>query len=577
MTARIRYIDTADLPAGFDVGDLIAQGVTGKPLLEWMKARVRDGLPPAEPRPEPVRAPPTEPAERPQKSPGIVDSDTGAGRARTGESRRAVNIPQAPPPSTPAPVRDGNVVTLPQPDLPPEADPDLPPEFSDDALADRFADRYGEVMAYVPTWGRWMQWNNALWEHDEKLRSLHLARRICREASAEVLVRPDLAAKARTIATALASARTMGNVERVARSDPRIVAGTSQWDADEWVLNTPAGIIDLRTGSIRAARRSDYVTKVTAIAPGGPCPHWLQFLRTATDGDEPMIEFLRRVAGYCLTGSTREHALFFAYGTGGNGKGTFLNTLEWILNSYARVASTELFLEQRFANDRADIAGLMGARMVLAQEVQEGKKWNEARLKEFTGGDTITAKFLYANPFEYKPQFKLMFSGNHKPQLRNVDEAIKRRFHMLPFTVTVPPEKRDRNLSAKLRDEAGGILQWAIDGCLDWQDNMLAPPPRVLDATEDYFQDEDTIGQFLTECCDFDRSTRVRTTELYKRYGRWCESNGEFTLPRRRWLQQLATKSIESRQVAGEMVIEGIGLKYEVRAYGRREDDTAGF
>lgn len=574
---KIRYIDTTDLPKGFDAGDLIASGVTGPALIDWLKARVRDGLPPAEARPETVRKPEPAPAAAQNKSPSTEGVDAGAGGARIGESQRKVNIPVAEPPSTPVVVQTGNVVTLERAKSPePEIDPDLPPEFSDDALAERFADRYSEVMAFVPTWGRWMEWNNAVWEHDERLRALHLSRCICREASNEALLRKDLASKARTIATGLASARTMGNVERVARSDPRVVATSSQWDRDEWALNTPGGLVDLRTGSIRQTRRSDYVTKITSVAPGGDCPTWLEFLRVATDGDDQLIEFMRRMAGYCLTGSTREHAIFFVYGTGGNGKGTFLNTLSSILNTYKQVASMEMFVEQKFQGHSTDLAGLMGARMVLAQETQAGKKWNDTRLKAMSGGDDITARFMRNDNFTYTPQFKLVFAGNHKPQLHDVDEAIRRRFHLIPFTVTIPPERRDRTLMARLQEEAGGILQWAIDGCLDWQDNMLAPPQRVLQATEEYFEEEDTIGQFLSECVEFDSSCRVNSTDLYKRYCRWTEDNREYTLKRKLWRAAMASRGMESYPSGGKYWFDGMRLKYEVGAAGA-SDEIPGF
>lgn len=573
MPTTIRYIDTTDLPQGFDVGDLIAQGTTGADLIAWCKARVRPGFPPAEERPQPV----PKPEPQPKKSPGDEGVVAGASSAVTEGGGRGVTIPtrqavSTPPPAPPAavPATVGNVTTLsavkPAPFVEPDID-GMPPQYSDDALADVFASRYHEDMLFVATWGRWMLWTGAKWEHDETLRATDLARRICREHGNEAIQRPDLASKARTIATALTSARTIGNVEKLARSDRRHASTTKQWDHDLWALNTPGGIVDLRTGTLRVARKEDYVTKSTAVTPGGACPAWLNFLRVATDGDDELLEYMRRVAGYCLTGSTREHAFFFVHGTGGNGKGTFLNMLHYLLDSYSRTASMQMFTENKYDNgDASYVAGLMGARMVVAQEVQEGKRWNEDRLKSFTGGDSISAKFLYSNPFEYTPQFKLLFSGNHKPSLRNVDEAIKRRLHFIPFTVTVPADKRDPNLMLKLRDEASGILQWAVDGCLDWQSNFLAPPHRVLAATQEYFDEEDTISQFFAECCDFNKLYRAKTSDVYKRYQSWCESISEFALPRKRWLQQLVPHGLESRQIGGQMILEGIGLKTQSSA-----------
>lgn len=560
MATTIRYIDTTGLPPGFDVGDLVKQGTTPAQALEWCKARVRPGLPPAESKPSAVAKP--KPAPTQEKAPATAgNSDEGRARSE-GDQERRPNIPAAPRPSTPAVVaHHGNVATIQRPE--PEPAVEIPPEYSDDSLAEAFAARYDGEALYVADWKRWMLWrDDALWKSDSMLAATHMSRQVCREHGNEALVRPDLASKARSIATALTSARTIGNVERLARSDPRLAASATQWDHDPWALNTPGGIVDLQTGTMRRARKDDYVTKSTIVAPGGDCPTWLRFLEVATAGDKELQGFMQRMAGYCLTGITREHALFFVYGTGGNGKGTFLNTMNWLLNTYARTASMETFVEQKFNSnaDTASIAGLMGARMVTAQEVQEGKRWNAERLKEMTGGDVVTARFLHSNPFEYLPQFKLVFAGNHKPTLRNVDEAIKRRLHLIPFTVTVKPEDRDVHLSAKLREEAAGILQWAIDGCIDWQNNFLAPPHSVLVATEDYFVEEDSLGTFFDECCYFDSNARVETGKLYQRYQRWCAANGEFTLPRKRWLQQLEHKNMQSLKIGGNMVIEGLRL-----------------
>lgn len=568
--AQIFHVDTTDLPPGFDVGDLIAGGTTGDALKTWIRGRLREGIPPPEERPAPVRAEPApRPAEAKSPASASVDRDGGAKgvSVRREHSRPTVSAIERQS-SPPVVMSQGNVAHLPEPDGLPEVDPELPPEFSDDALADSFARDLSDRLRFVAPWGRWLTWAGHVWEHDETLRSIDFARRICRHAANEVLVRPDLATKARSIASSIASMRTIGNVERLARSDLRHAARADQWDADPWALNTPGGVVNLQTGMVRPARKDDYCTKTTSVAPGGACPTWLEFLKVATDGDDELIGFMQRMAGYCLTGITREHAVFFVYGTGGNGKGTFLNTLQSILKDYAKGASMDMFVEQKFNSHPTDLAALMGARMVTAQETEEGKRWNESRLKAMSGGDTITARFMRQDEFTYVPQFKLVFAGNHKPNLRNVDEAIKRRLYMIPFTVTVPPEKRDRMLPEKLRAESGGILQWAIEGCVDWQDNMLAPPLRVVATTEEYFEEEDTLGQFFSECCEFDRTFRVQTSELFARYSRWCESMGEYVLPRKRWLNQLAHKGMQSKNIGGVMRIEGVRLKATISAGG---------
>lgn len=541
-----RHIDTTGLPAGFDVADLIESGVTGDTLIAWCKARRREGPPVAEPKKNPPKAGP--------------QAGQGAGVNREGNRLQAQDKRTAAPASSNV-VQMSAAAAARKPDPEPVVELEgIPAEYSHDSLAEKFSSKFSERLLYVASWGRWMEWDSQRWVPDETLHARDLARGIARAAGQEALTNVELGRKAGAIANTLSSSGTIAAIEGLARADRRHAATPARFDADPWALNTPGGIVDLQTGTIRPARKDDYCTKITRAAPGGDCPTWLNFLKVATDGDDSLVEFMRRMAGYCLTGITREQCFFFVYGTGGNGKGTFLNTMDWILNDYARVANMDMFVEQKFESHPTDVAGLMGARMVTAQETQEGKRWHESRLKAFTGGDPITARFMRQDEFTFMPQFKLVFAGNHKPMLRNVDEAIRRRLYLIPFTVTVPASRRDPNLYAKLRAEAGGILRWAIDGCLDWQRNLIAPPDRVIATTEEYFEGEDNMALFFEECCDFDRHYRVRTSDLYARYGRWCEATGEFALPRKRWLQQLAHRGMQTSKLGGTMMIEGVRL-----------------
>ena len=218
------------------------------------------------------------------------------------------------------------------------------------------------------------------------------------------------------------------------------------------------------------------MTKKTAVAPGMRCPTWHEFLKRTTDGDNELQRYLQRVAGYALTGDTSEHALFFAYGTGANGKSTFLNAVSGMIGDYHKTAPIETFTESKSDRHPTDLAGLRGARMVTAVETEEGRRWAESKIKTLTGGDKIAARFMRQDFFEYAPQFKLLIAGNHKPSLRTVDEAIRRRFHLIPFTVTIPPEQRDTTLGDRLKDEWPGILGWAIEGCVEWMAKGLAAP-----------------------------------------------------------------------------------------------------
>jgi putative DNA primase/helicase len=392
-------------------------------------------------------------------------------------------------------------------------------EFSDDALALRFAELHAGDLRYVAKWSIWIRWDGTRWQADDTLAVFDSARAVCRAAAES--------AKAR-LAKELTSAKTIAAVERLARSDRRLAATADQWDADPWLLNTTDGVIDLHTGSMREHRARDYLTHVTAVAPGGACPLWHAFLRRVTGEDKALQEYLQRVCGYSLTGMTREHALFFLWGPGGNGKGTFVSTSAGILNDYHRTAPIETFTATFSDRHPTDLAGLRGARLVTASETEEGRRWAEAKIKTLTGGDQISARFMRQDFFDYLPQFKLMISGNHKPGLRSVDEAIRRRFNLIPFTVTIPQEERDVELGDKLKVEWPGILQWMLDGCVDWQERGLAPPQAVTAATAAYLEAQDSVAAWLDECCELNPNTWERSQALFASWKGWAERSGQF-------------------------------------------------
>ena len=239
-----------------------------------------------------------------------------------------------------------------------------------------------------------------------------------------------------------------------------------------------------------------------------------------------MIAFMRRAAGYALTGSTREHRLLFLYGTGRNGKSVFLNTLLGMLSDYSRRAPSSLFLDARNESHPTSLAGLMGARLVVGSELPPGKTWNESIIKDLTGGDVVTARFMRQDFFDYLPQFTLMIAGNHQPSFRGIDEAIRARVCLVPFEVTIPEDERDPELENKLRDEWPEILRWAIGGAVEWQTQGLNPPERVLAASEEYFESEDLFGQFLAEITVEDKMGKITSKQLYNAYQSWAVGCG---------------------------------------------------
>lgn len=517
----VRHIDTSGLPEKYDVYDLLESGINQDDLYAWLKERVRDGN---------LKYRRKIQDKGPAKHTAFVDNQ-------------------------PAPA--SNVVPLRKQ----EEDLGIPPEYSEDSLAEAFSKEYQNTMIYVQAWGNWLEWRDNRWQDDETAVALDLSRKICKKHATEAQKRSDLGSKAQKIAGLISTRKMFANVAGICQTDRRHAAVPAQFDADPWIINTPSGVVDLKTGDLRPARRDDYSRKSTIVGPEGDCPLWMKFLNTATKGDEDLIKYMQRLAGYCLTGSIAEHTFFFVYGTGGNGKGTFMNQISWLLDSYWRQSNMETFTEQRFAKHSSEIAFFQGARLVTASETEEGKRWNESRIKAMTGGDPITAEHKYQNPFTFQPTFKLLFAGNHKPQLRNVDEAIRRRLHMIPFTVTVPAKDRDPNLEKKLRKEGEGILKWAIQGCLEWQETGLNPPDRVLATTEEYFADQDILGAFFDERCEIASHLWTPTSMLYSAYTSWARSMGEYALPRTRFLGQLGFRGLFSEKRGGDMAVEGITVK----------------
>jgi putative DNA primase/helicase len=430
------------------------------------------------------------------------------------------------------------------------------PDRSEDFIALAFTSTYAATLRSVPAWGKWMRWDGARWKEDNTLMAFDLARQIVRQHAVE-MNGMDQAAK-------LASARTVAAVEKLARADQKLACPPDIWDQHPTILNHPGGMVDLRTAETRPHDRGFYITKITAAAPGGDCPLWRKFLARITDGQDGLAAFLQRIAGYSLTGITREHAMFFGYGNGGNGKGVFLNTLRGVWGDYAGVAPAETFLVSHNERHPTDVAGLRGARLVIAQEIEEGQQWAEAKIKRLTGGDPVSARFMQQNFFEYVPEFKLFVAGNHKPSLRTVDPAIRRRLNLIPFTAQIPETEQDMELTDKLKSEWPGILQWAIDGCTEWHRSGLAPPPCVTTATEQYLEAEDSVQAWLDDCCTIGANLTAAKADVRNSWAKWCERTKTPPGGRNELTDKLEQKGFEEgRSHGGKRVFRGFALQAE--------------
>jgi putative DNA primase/helicase len=394
----------------------------------------------------------------------------------------------------------------------------------------------------VADWGKWLAWDGKRWQRDKTLAVFDRARTICHETV------PHLECNAST-ASRLASGSTVAAVEKLARYDRQHAATVEQWDSDEWLLNTQSGVVNLKTGSIGPHKQADHMTKITAAKFGGDCPMWKSFLVRVTGEDEELQGFLKRMCGYALTGSTREQALFFLWGSGKNGKSTFINTISGILGDYATTAPMETFIASNRDHHPTDLAGLQGARLVTSIETEKGRRWAESKLKNITGGDPISARFMRQDFFQFVPKFKLVIAGNYKPGLNTVDEAMRRRLNLVPFTVTIPEEERVLDFDKKLEAEWPGILSWMIDGCLEWQRGGLKPPNSVRAATEEYLEGEDILGQWINEQCVRGESCEAYSNPLFTNWKNWCDQNQEWAGSHKEFSQMLENKGFHKKHL----------------------------
>ena len=502
-----------------------------------------------------------------------VEASTKTTAARSTAAPRANGYlnGKAPKPKTERDARPVKLETV----WPPNESDGFAPEFTEEGLSLAFAKKYRSRLRFVKKKHAWMEWTGTHWAEENTLLAYDLIRKECRIAAA----RAASDERTKGAVTDLCKAKTRSAVETMARTDRLLAATTDQWDADDWLINMPDGTIDLRTGKSIGHDPLKYCTKITAVSAGGDCVLWKSFLDKVTDGDKELQAYLKRMCGYFLTGSIRDHAMFFIYGPGGNGKGVFLNTIAAILSIYHVTSPAETFAEQKGQRHETELARLEGARLVISQETAQGQYWNEARIKSLTGGDRIAARYMRGDYFEFDPKFKLCIVGNHKPQLRAVDDGIRRRFNLIPFDVKISPSEKDPNLSEKLKAEYGSILQWMVEGCLEWQREGLNPPEKVLAATSDYLDNEDTIGLWLADKCITPNSyrndeVRRRTAKvhlvgsseatlamLFKSWKDYAEANN-FPAKNNKFLgEQLSERGFEKDRDRRGAFMKGLRLK----------------
>lgn len=438
----------------------------------------------------------------------------------------------------------------------------------------RLVNSYGDDIRYCSTWKKWLAWNkkSGLWQIDNSGKVWRLARKAVKKMFHEAASISDSEKRKALFkwGHTSESARKIVDMVKLAESEEGIAISPEALDLNQWLLNCKNGTIDLQTGQLREHDKNDLITKVIPVGydETAECPKWGRFLDRIMDGNQELISFLQRIVGYALTGDTREQCFFILHGDGANGKSTFIKTICALLGDYAQTATFETFLSKKQSNAaNNDIARMHGMRFISAVEAEESRRLAENVIKQVTGGDTVTARFLYGEHFEFIPQFKIFLASNFKPKINCNDPAMWRRVNLIPFTVSIPEEEQIKDLEGQLKDEVSGILNWAIKGCLEWQRNGLQTPEEVVTVTKEYRNEMDTVSAFLDERCTLLSNLRVNPTELFDAYKRYCEKNGEVFLPMKRFGVSLNNKGYEVSKSNGRAWRFGIGLSVEEQGF----------
>lgn len=432
---------------------------------------------------------------------------------------------------------------------------------TDMANAQRLAARHGQDLRFTPERG-WLVWDGRRWAVDDK--GIEVQARAKESALSifdEIREAADRDAKMRHAKRAQ-SKKSIDAAIWLARSEPGIPARLTQFDADPWLLNVANGTLDLRTSKLRPHRREELISNIVEVTfdADADCELWDAFLWRVTDRNEELYGYLRRFVGYLLVGDTSEQALHFLYGLGANGKSVFCEVLIRLLGDYALAVSPDLIMLRRHGGIPNDVARLRGVRAALMNETSQGARFDEAKLKDLTGGDTLTARFLNQEFFDFQPTHRIVIRGNHKPTINGTDEGIWRRLRLVPFTVSIPADEQDRDLLRKLEAELPGILNWALQGCREWKAEGLSPPVIIAEAVRQYREESDTLGRFIAECCEVRPLAQVKSSALFQRYQEFCEQAGERWVPAKDLPGEMQRRGFTWKRTKAGRLYEGVEL-----------------
>ncbi|HDR3896739.1 phage/plasmid primase, P4 family [Bacillus cereus] len=420
--------------------------------------------------------------------------------------------------------------------------------------AERIAYEYGHVIKYVSDIG-WYIWDGKRWKLDTKKEIERITAKVLRSLSKSE--------DESEIKWARMCERRNVRMNSIKDLMPLVPGAREDFDRHKYVLNVANGIVDLQTGQLRPHNREVYLSKITNVTfdEQAKCPEWQKFLEQIFQGNQELTDYMQRLIGYSLTGEITEQIMVFLIGGGSNGKSTFISIIKDLMGDYGKQAKSDTFIKKKETGANNDIARLVGSRFVSAIESEDGERLSETFVKQITGGEPILARFLRQEFFEFIPEFKVFFTTNHKPVIKGVDEGIWRRIRLIPFNLQLPKEKRDKKLPEKLSLEMPGILNWAIEGCLKWQQSGLSDPAIVRKATGDYKEEMDILGPFMFECCFKRDDVQMEAKQLYETYANWCFRNGEHQLKNRAFYRILETQGFKrERGSRNKYYIKGVTL-----------------
>ena len=398
---------------------------------------------------------------------------------------------------------------------------------TDTGNAERLVFHHGEELRYCYQLGKWLIWNGKHWEVDDSGEIYRKAKDTVRRIGAEAMQIYDETERRAMLKWAITSESRTRQRDMITLAESHLPVAQDQLDTDPWLLNVQNGILDLRIGKLLPHRREQMITKICPVAYRDTTSEiWESFLKRVLP-DPEVRAFVQRAVGYSLTGDCGEEVLFFLYGTGRNGKSKFIEAIQYVMDDYASTTRPEVFMEKKHDTIPVELAALKGVRFTSTVETGYGQRFAESLIKQITGGDEVQVRFMRQDPFTYKPQFKIWLASNNKPDIRGRDQGIWSRIMLIPFTVTIPPKERDKQLGEKLKKEGEAILAWAVKGCLAWQNEGLNPPRQVLEAVSEYQEETDRLGEFFEDCCSLNPLAKTTTRDLYSAYEMWCADNGE--------------------------------------------------